>query len=60
MGQSTRAPSAEEYIGKSADKYSSLMLEAVEKMVEERIRSEDNMPIIWEPSLVHEVSHLEC
>jgi len=59
MGQSTRALSAEEYIGKMADKYSSSMLEAVEKMVEEKIRSEDNMPIIWEPSLVHEVSRLE-
>ncbi|CAD6251517.1 unnamed protein product [Miscanthus lutarioriparius] len=59
MGQSTRALSAEEYIGKMADKYSSSMLEAVEKMVEEKIRSEDIMPIIWEPSLVHEVSHLE-
>lgn len=59
MGQSTRALSAEEYIGKTVDKYSSVMLEVVEKMVEEKIRSEDNMPIIWEPSLVHEASHLE-
>lgn len=59
MGQITRAPSAEEYIGKTVDKYSTSMLEAVEKMVAEKIRSEDNMPIIWEPSLVHEVSHLE-
>lgn len=59
MGQNTRALSAEQYIGKTVDKYSSSMLEAVEKMVEEKIRSEDNMPIIWEPSLVHEVSHLE-
>jgi hypothetical protein len=61
IGQSTRAPSAEEYIGKmvDVDKYSSSMMEAVEKMVEEKIRSEDNMPIIWEPSLVHEASPLE-
>lgn len=59
MGQSTRAPSSEEYIGKMGDKYSSSMLEVVEKMVQEKIRSEDSMPIIWEPSLVHEVSHLE-
>lgn len=59
MGQSTRALSAEEYIGKTVDKYSSVMLEAVQKMVEEKIRSEDNMPIIWEPSLIHEASHLE-
>lgn len=59
MGQSTRALSAEEYIGKTVDKYSSVMLEAVEKMVEEKIQSEDDMPIIWEPSLVHEVSRLE-
>jgi len=59
MGQSTKVPSAEEYIGKMVDKYSSSMMEAVEKMVEEKIRSEDNMPIIWEPSLVHEVSRLE-
>ncbi|XP_062223798.1 ultraviolet-B receptor UVR8 [Phragmites australis] len=58
MGHSTRAP-PEEYIGKTVDKYSSSMLEAVEKMVEEKIRSEDNMPIIWEPSLVHESSSLE-
>ncbi|TVU32939.1 hypothetical protein EJB05_24704, partial [Eragrostis curvula] len=57
IGQSTRAPSAEEYIGKTEDKYSRSMLEAVEKMVEEKIRSEDNMPIIWEPSLVHEVTN---
>ncbi|CAN6246785.1 unnamed protein product [Urochloa humidicola] len=56
MCQSTRAPSAEEYVGKTVDKYSSSMMEAVEKMVEEKIRSEDNMPIIWEPSLVHEAS----
>ncbi|PUZ74528.1 hypothetical protein GQ55_1G072200 [Panicum hallii var. hallii] len=59
MGQSSKVPSAEEYIGKTVDKYSSSMMEAVEKMVEEKIRSEDNMPIIWEPSLVHEVSRLE-
>ncbi|KAK3156278.1 hypothetical protein QOZ80_2AG0105090 [Eleusine coracana subsp. coracana] len=59
MGQSTRAPSAEEYICKTEDKYSRSVLEAVEKMVEEKIRSEDNMPIIWEPYLIHEVSHLE-
>ncbi|CAN6237455.1 unnamed protein product [Urochloa humidicola] len=59
MGKSTRAPSAETCIGKTVDKYSSSMMEAVEKMVEEKIRSEDNMPIIWEPSPVHEASHLE-
>ncbi|GJM90519.1 hypothetical protein PR202_ga06806 [Eleusine coracana subsp. coracana] len=59
MGQSTTAPSAEEYICKTEDKYSRSVLEAVEKMVEEKIRSEDNMPIIWKPSLIHEVSHLE-
>ena len=59
IGQSTGAPSAEEYTGKTVDKYSSSMLEAVEKMVEEKIRSEDNMPIIWEPSLAHKVSHLD-
>jgi len=59
MGQSTKVLSAEEYIGKTVDKYSSSMMEAVEKIVEEKIRSEDNMPIIWEPSLVHEVSRLE-
>ncbi|CAL5023403.1 unnamed protein product [Urochloa decumbens] len=59
MVQSTRAPSAEEYMGKTVDKYSSSMMEAVEKMVEDKIRSEDNMPIIWEPSLIHEASHHE-
>uniref|UniRef100_A0A0E0JWV1 RCC1-like domain-containing protein n=1 Tax=Oryza punctata TaxID=4537 RepID=A0A0E0JWV1_ORYPU len=59
IGQITQAPSAKELLGKTVDKYSSSMLEAVEKMVEEKIRSEDNMPIIWEPSLVHEVSHVE-
>jgi len=59
MGQSTQTPSPQEYIGKSGDKYSSSMLEAVEKMVAEKIRSEDNMPIIWEPSLVHEAAHLK-
>ncbi|CAL4970796.1 unnamed protein product [Urochloa decumbens] len=59
MGQSTRAHSAEEYMGKTVDKYSSSMMEAVKKMVEEKIRSEDNMPIIWEPSLIHEASHHE-
>lgn len=59
MGRSTQAPSPQEYIGKMGDKYSSSMMDAVEKMVAEKIRSEDNMPIIWEPSLVHEVCHLE-
>lgn len=59
IGQSTRVPSAEEYISKTEDKYSRSMLEAVQKMVEEKIKSEDNMPIIWEPSLIHEVSDLE-
>ncbi|WVZ77466.1 hypothetical protein U9M48_025328 [Paspalum notatum var. saurae] len=59
MGQSTMSLSSEEYICKTVDKYSNSMLEAVEKMVQEKIRSEDNMPIIWEPSLVHEVSHFE-
>lgn len=59
MRQSTKAPSPQEYIGKTRDKYSSSMLEAVEKMVADKIRSEDNMPIIWEPSLVHEVTSLE-
>lgn len=32
------------------------MLEAVKKLVEERIKREDDMPIIWEPCLVKEVS----
>ncbi|KAI4978253.1 hypothetical protein ZWY2020_014807 [Hordeum vulgare] len=59
MGQSIEAPSPQEYVGKTRDKYSSSMLEAVEKMVADKIRSEDNMPIIWEPSLVHETTHLE-
>ncbi|KAL6604495.1 hypothetical protein ACP70R_028746 [Stipagrostis hirtigluma subsp. patula] len=59
MGHDSRAPAAENYIAKTVDKYSSSMLEAVDKMVEEKIRSEDNMPIIWEPSLVQEVNHLE-
>ncbi|KAF0935358.1 hypothetical protein E2562_032049 [Oryza meyeriana var. granulata] len=59
IGQITRAPSAKELLGRTVDTYSSSMLEAVEKMVAEKIRSEDNMPIIWEPSLVHEVSHVE-
>ncbi|EAY84877.1 hypothetical protein OsI_06242 [Oryza sativa Indica Group] len=59
IGQITQASSAKELLGKTVDKYSSSMLEAVEKMVEEKIRSEDNMPIIWEPSLVHEVCHVE-
>jgi alpha-tubulin suppressor-like RCC1 family protein len=59
IGQSTRVPSAEEYISKTEDKYSRSMLEAVQKMVEEKIKSEDNMPIIWEPSFIHEVSDLE-
>ena len=59
MGQSTEAPSPQEYVGKTKDNYSSSMLEAVEKMVADKIRSEDNMPIIWEPSLVHEVTHLD-
>ncbi|KAM3240969.1 hypothetical protein ACQJBY_054172 [Aegilops geniculata] len=59
MGQSTEARSPQEYVGKTKDNYSSSMLEAVEKMVADKIRSEDNMPIIWEPSLVHEVTHLD-
>jgi alpha-tubulin suppressor-like RCC1 family protein len=59
MGQSTQVPSPQEYIDKSGDKYSSSMLEAVEKMVAEKIRSEDSMPIIWEPSLVREATDLE-
>uniref|UniRef100_A0A0E0NB77 RCC1-like domain-containing protein n=1 Tax=Oryza rufipogon TaxID=4529 RepID=A0A0E0NB77_ORYRU len=59
IGHITQASSAKELLGKTVDKYSSSMLEAVEKMVEEKIRSEDNMPIIWEPSLVHEVCHVE-
>ncbi|KAM0854570.1 hypothetical protein ACQ4PT_050350 [Festuca glaucescens] len=59
MGQSTQIPSPQEYIDKSGDKYSSSMLEAVEKMVAEKIQSEDNMPIIWEPSLVREATDLE-
>ncbi|XP_047079315.1 probable E3 ubiquitin-protein ligase HERC2 [Lolium rigidum] len=59
MGQSTQIPSPQEYIDKSGDKYSSSMLEAVEKMVAEKIRSEDSMPIIWEPSLVREATDLE-
>jgi alpha-tubulin suppressor-like RCC1 family protein len=59
MGQSTQTSSPQQYIGKSGDKYSSSVLEAVEKMVAKKIRSEDNMPIIWEPSLVHEATHLE-
>ncbi|KAL5208559.1 hypothetical protein ABZP36_032994 [Zizania latifolia] len=59
IGQITREPSAEEFLGKPVDKYSSSMLEAVEKMVAEKIRSQGNMPIIWEPSPLHEVSHVE-
>jgi hypothetical protein len=34
------------------------MFEVVKKLVEERIKREDNMPIIWEPCLVKEVSNV--
>ncbi|KAJ3679055.1 hypothetical protein LUZ60_017066 [Juncus effusus] len=33
-------------------------LEEVKKLVEERIKREDNMPIIWEPCLVRELSEI--
>ena len=59
MGQSTQTHSPQAYVDKSGDKYSSSMLEAVEKMVVEKIRSDDNMPMICEPSLVHEATNLE-
>lgn len=34
------------------------MFELVKELVEERIKREDNMPIIWEPCLVKETSDL--
>ncbi|KAJ1703470.1 hypothetical protein LUZ63_003249 [Rhynchospora breviuscula] len=50
-------PSIYENIGELSDfERKTPMLEEVNKLVEERIRREDNMPIIWEPCLVKEVS----
>ncbi|OAY69192.1 RCC1 and BTB domain-containing protein 2, partial [Ananas comosus] len=42
-------------LDKHRDKSKS-MLEIVEELVAERIEREDNMPIIWEPSLIRELS----
>nr|CAD1831397.1 unnamed protein product [Ananas comosus var. bracteatus] len=44
-------------LDKHRDKSKS-MLEIVEELVAERIEREDNMPIIWEPSLIRELSDI--